>query len=252
MMVANAIQRVRELTAGIYTRIAAAIILLSWLGFALLPQHGGSHTEAPAAQHMQGMHHPGMAPMATPVVHQPVLWIAIVSWIVMTVAMMGPATLPAIEYVGKQGRGGAVAVYAVVWLAIWSVVGVVISLVQPRLSHLDKWWLFAGLLLAAASWQFSAVKRLALRDCHCPTQFPTPVLKGALRFGAFSGTACVGSCWAMMLAMALAPAAHLVWMVPLTVAVTYERFAQRPVAAVRLVGAFLAVAAVCVGVFAAL
>lgn len=105
-MVAHAIQRVRELTAGTYTGIVAAVILLSWLAFALLPQHAGAHSQAPAGEHsMHGMQHAGMAPMPTPVTHQPVLWIAIIAWIVMTVAMMGPATLPSVRYIEQTTPG---------------------------------------------------------------------------------------------------------------------------------------------------
>ncbi|WP_078363063.1 DUF2182 domain-containing protein [Mycobacteroides chelonae] len=207
-MAANAIQRVRELAAGRYTGIATAIILLSWLGFAFLPQHATAHEQAPMAEHMHGMNHANMAPMATPVVHQPALWIAIVSWIVMTIAMMGPATLPAVRHVEQnvpRDRGRALILYAAVWLAMWTVVGLIITLALP---------------------------------------------KGLMRFGAISGWACIRSCWAMMLTMAVAPSAHLAWMVGLTAAVTWERFTRYPRRTAWLLAGLFVVAAAAVGVFA--
>lgn len=258
-MVANGIQRVRELTAGRYTGIAAAVILLSWLGFAFLPQHGTSHTSAPSAEHMPGMHHANMAPMATPVIHQPALWMAIVSWILMTIAMMGPATLPAVQYVEQntlRGRRGAmVALYAAIWILVWCVVGVVITLALSTTSHLSRWWLFAAALMLAALWQLTPLKRRALGDCHRSTPLSPrgwPAANGAMRFGAFNGSSCVRSCWAVMLAMAVAPSAHLVWMVVLTAVVTYERFTQRPQQMLRLLGVLLALTAAGVGAFALL
>ncbi|TDZ45821.1 DUF2182 domain-containing protein [Mycobacteroides franklinii] len=258
-MVANAIQRVRELTAGTYTGIAAAIILLSWLGFALLPQHSGGHRQAPAAEHMHGMHHTGMAPMAAPVVHHPVLWIAIASWVVMTIAMMGPATLPSIQYIEQNmprgRRGGAVVGYTVVWLAVWTVIGVVITVAQSAVVGPSPWWLFAGALVIAALWQLTPLKCRALGDCHKSRPLPPtgwPAADGVMRFGAFGGWACVRSCWAVMVAMALAPTAHILWMVPLTAAVTWERFTQNPRRTARILAGVFVVAAVAVGVFAAI
>lgn len=262
-MVAKAIQRVRELTAGIYTVIAAAIILLSWLAFALLPQHSSGHTQAPAAGHnmpgMHGMHHADMAPMAAPVARHPVLWIAIVSWIVMTIAMMGLATLPSIQYIERTmpwgRRGAAVAVYAAVWLAVWTAIGVVITLAQSAAIGAPPWWLFAGALVLAALWQLTPLKCVALGDCHKSRPLPPtgwPAAQAVTRFGAFGGWACVRSCWAVMLAMALAPTAHILWMVPLTVAVTWERFTRQPRRTARILAGVFVVAAAAVGVFAAI
>lgn len=258
MMVANAIQRVRELTAGRYTGITAAVILLSWLGFAFLPQHAAGHPSAPTAEHMHGMDHANMAPMA-PVVHQPALWIAIVSWIVMTIAMMGPATLPAVQYVEQntlRGRRGAMVVlYAAVWLTVWAVVGVVITLAQTAANGAAPWWLFAGALAITALWQLTPLKCQALGDCHKSNPLPPngwPTARGVMRFGALGGWACVRSCWAVMLAMALAPSAHILWMVPLTAAVTWERFTRYPRRTTRILAVLFAVAAAAATAFAAL
>lgn len=255
-MAANAIQRVRELAAGRYTGIATAIILLSWLGFAFLPQHATAHKQAPMGEHMHGVDHANMAPMATPVVHQPALWIAIVSWIVMTIAMMGPATLPAVRYVEQnvpRGRGRALILYAAVWLAMWTVVGLIITLALLAAGNVNRWWLLAGVLLLTAMWQLTPMKCRALGECHRSLPLPPdgwPAAKGLMRFGAISGWACIRSCWAMMLTMAAAPSAHLAWMVGLTAAVTWERFTRYPRRTAWLLAGLFVVAAAAVGVFA--
>ncbi|MUM17202.1 MULTISPECIES: DUF2182 domain-containing protein [unclassified Mycobacteroides] len=249
---------VRELTAGRYTGIATAVILLSWLGFAFLPQHGTAHTPTPTAGHMHGMNHANMAPMAAPVTHQPALWMAIVSWVIMTIAMMGPAALPAIQYVERhtlRWRGRATVLYTVVWLALWVVFGIAVTLGLPLAAGVNRRWMFAGALLFAGIWQLTPMKRQALGDCHRSAPLPSegwPAIKGLTRFGAFSGWACIRSCWAVMLAMALAPSAHILWMVPLTAAVTYERFTQRPGRTVRVVAVLFVITAAAVGMFAAI
>ncbi|WP_074320110.1 DUF2182 domain-containing protein [Mycobacteroides abscessus] len=238
----------------------AAVILLSWLAFALLPQHAGAHSQAPAGEHsMHGMQHAGMAPIPTPVTHQPVLWIAIIAWIVMTVAMMGPATLPSVRYIeqttSRGRRGGVIVLYGAVWLSVWTVIGVIVALAQSAAVGASPWWLFTGALVVATLWQLTPLKRRALGDCHASRPLPPtgwPAAQGAIRFGAFGGWACVRSCWAVMLAMALAPTAHIVWMVPLTVAVTWERFTQSPRRTARVLAGVFAVAAAAVGVFAAI
>ncbi|MBA0044986.1 DUF2182 domain-containing protein [Mycobacteroides sp. LB1] len=260
-MVANAIQRVRALTAGRYAQLATAVILLSWLGFTFLPQHGSqAHTAPPVAGHMHGMNHETMDPMAPmPAAHHPALWAAFAAWIVMTIAMMGPATLPAVQFVEQHAprgrRGGAVALYAAVWLAVWAAVGIVITLAQSAATGAAPWWLFAGALLATALWQLTPLKCQALGDCHRSSPLPPsgwPAAKGVMRFGGVSGWACARSCWAVMLAMAVAPAAHVLLMVPLTAAVTWERFTGHPRRTTRILAVLFAAAAAAAAAFAAL
>ena len=84
----------------------------------------------------------------------------------------------------------------------------------------------------AAAWQLTRWKLVALRACHRPVPLP-PLGRRAdaavVRFGVRNGSACVGSCWAMMLAMGVASAgAMLPAMVALTALVTSEKLAERP------------------------
>ena len=94
----------------------------------------------------------------------------------------------------------------------------------------------AGALALAAGWQLSAPKRRGLRDCHRPSPLPPTgrrATAGVVRFAVRNGTACVRSCWAMMLAMAVATTATTFWMVAITGLVLVEKLAPRPRQATR-------------------
>ena len=64
----------------------------------------------------------------------------------------------------------------------------------------------------AAFWQFSPFKRKCLRACHRSVPLPLVRMKAevaSIRFGVRNGSACVGSCWALMLVMLTAPVMFL-------------------------------------------
>ena len=63
---------------------------------------------------------------------------------------------------------------------------------------------------------------------------------GVVRFAFRNGTACVGSCWAMMLAMAVAATATTFWMVAITGLVLVEKLSPRPRQATRAGAVLLA------------
>jgi predicted metal-binding membrane protein len=71
------------------------------------------------------------------------------------------------------------------------------------------------------------------------------------RFALRNGLACVGSCWALMLIMALAAGAQLLWMPALTALVCAEKLSKRPLRATRRTAYLLGVAALCGGLLAA-
>ena len=69
---------------------------------------------------------------------------------------------------------------------------------------------------------------------------------GSLRFGLRNGLSCLGSCWCLMLIMAVAPAYHLLWMFALTVVVTAEKLMERPRYVTRMTATALAITAIVV------
>lgn len=158
---------------------------------------------------------------------------ALPGWTVMTVAMMGPAVLPAVRHVAqsslrwrrRQAIGEFAAVYVALWVGFGTVALTVASMMEPSAD------LLGGALLTAAAWQVSPHKRRALWDCHRAVPFPPRGIRatmGCARFGIVHGTACIRSCWLIMAAMAFTPRAHLVWASVFTTVILYERRARQP------------------------
>jgi predicted metal-binding membrane protein len=100
-------------------------------------------------------------------------------------------------------------------------------------------WRGPALAVAAAvavAWQLTPAKRAALADCHRPGRLPLSGRAadlGVARFAAANASACVRSCWALMLVTAVADVARPVWMVALTAVALLEKRAERPHRAAR-------------------
>ena len=256
----SACPRERAVMAGLAAAVAGAWIVLVAMAVASAP--GGSDTRSGMAgmagmagmSGMSGM--AGMGGMAdmpgTPSAHaslssghQSMLLgggaaAAAGMWALMVAAMMLPTALPAIRHVAanslRRRRPRAMVTFAAVYLLIWIAFGVGILLVAPAWSGVDRTAVAAGALALAAGWQLSAPKRRALRDCHRPSPLPPTGRRatvGVVRFALRNGTACVRSCWAMMLAMAAAATATTFWMVAITGLVLVEKLAPRPRQATR-------------------
>jgi predicted metal-binding membrane protein len=174
-------------------------------------------------------------------------------WALMVVAMMLPTALPAVRHVAanslRRRRPRAMATFAAVYLLIWLAFGALLIAVAPAWSSVDRSVVAAGALALAAAWQLTVHKRRALRDCHRPSPLPPTgrrATAGVVRFGWRNGTACVRSCWAMMLAMAVATTASTFWMVAITGAVLTEKLAPWPRQAIRAGALLLAAGSVAV------
>jgi predicted metal-binding membrane protein len=110
----------------------------------------------------------------------------------------------------------------------------------------------AAVLALAAAWQMAPLKRQALEACRRST-LPASGRRAAApvaRFGLRNGVACVGSCWAMMLAMALATSGRLLWTVGLTCIVSMEKLARTPRPATNYAAAFLGCSALGLAILA--
>lgn len=172
-------------------------------------------------------------------------------WLLMTIAMMGPAALGGVRHTAINSfvwrRGRAMAEYSVGYLAIWTLFGIAVLAAAAQLPAGARWAATALTLAAAAAWQLTPLKRRWLRDCHRSVPLPPRGWRaeaGAVRFGLRSGLACLGSCWCLMLVMAVAPGAHLLWTAALAVIVSAERMLARPRRATRLAALGLGVAAI--------
>jgi predicted metal-binding membrane protein len=172
-------------------------------------------------------------------------------WVLMTVAMMGPAALAGIRHTGLNSlrwrRGRAMAEFSAAYLFIWTAFGIAALAATALLPAITGWTATGLALAAAAAWQLTPLKRRWLRGCHHSVPLPPRGWRaetGSVRFGLRNGCSCLGSCWCLMLVMAVVPNAHLVWSAALTLVVTTERLLERPRRATRLAALALAVAAI--------
>jgi predicted metal-binding membrane protein len=186
--------------------------------------------------------HQSMRMGASPVSVWPAAAAGLPSWMLMTVAMMGPAVLPRFRHVGRAAASPvrAVSGFAIGYLAVWAVFGFLAQAAAAAISGVPGPAALALTLAAAAAWQLTPVKRDLLSRHKNPRRAPAgSVLAGGVRYG----LCCLGACWCLMLVMVTAPSGQLLWLAGLTLLVTAERAAPDSGAAARAAAAALAVAA---------
>jgi predicted metal-binding membrane protein len=154
----------------------------------------------------------------------------------MVVAMMLPASLPAVRAVSLESmwhrRYRAGGLFAASYLAVWTAFGAI---------ALAAWAAITGerstpgpdasavALLIGAVWQLTRWQRRCLKACHRRRPVGargTSADRACLRYGSFHAAACVGACWPLMLAMV--PAHSLGLMASLGALTTWQRRARRP------------------------
>ena len=183
-------------------------------------------------------------------------WIAVpiflVTWQVMIVAMMLPASLPSIS-VFSAGAARlarprrALAAFLGTCALMWTAFGLLAfagDVVLHRVVDATPWlaarpWLIeASVVALAGAYQLVPLKRRSLAVCrHLAGLLPiiAPPRPGSFKLGVDHGLACLGSSWALMLLMFAEGFANLWWMVALTTLMVYEatgRYGQRAAPAV--------------------
>jgi predicted metal-binding membrane protein len=229
----------------------AALIALAWFWLAAAPP-GGEHMDGGHG----GMSMPGMAPDPwSPGYLLP----AFAMWALMMVAMMLPSAAPMILlYSRVAARGGSrlatTSAFLLAYLGIWTLFAAAAALAQALLvgsGLLDAMALSVGngrvagvLLLLAALYQLSPVKRACLDQCRSPLAFimrlSRPGIAGTLRLGIAHGLYCLGCCWALMLLLFVGGVMNLAWIAALSLLVLAEKnappaFRVRPILAALLV-----------------
>ncbi|HEX8930029.1 MAG TPA: DUF2182 domain-containing protein [Actinomycetota bacterium] len=149
------------------------------------------------------------------------------------------------------------------YVAVWTVFGVALfggdlglhALVdgsaQPFATHTT---LLGNALLIAGAFQLTDRKRRCLGRCRHPAEFlrrhgraaaaPQPVAAVAARVGAFRlgreyGVHCLGSCWALMLAVFALGKPEILWMAVFGAVMLYEKVGRQGLVVARLAGAAL-------------
>ncbi len=195
------------------------------------------------------------------------LWVAlvltIVSWVVMTAAMMLPSSVAMLTMYAATARrspqwkrsfSSFVGGYFVIWTG-FGVAAFAFSLGVAALA--DQWgWLAdnwkvvpAAALAAAALWQLTPLKDACLKECRHPLSFMMANFrrsgpKPSFVLGLKHGMHCFGCCWALMLVMVFFGSAHVAAMGALALIMLVEKAAPWGDRVVRPIGIALALAAV--------
>jgi predicted metal-binding membrane protein len=166
----------------------------------------------------------------------------VASWGVMMTAMMLPSALPMIGLYGATQRGEAataptgvpVAVFTLVYLAVWAASGVPVYLAHTLLMALSARvfaYGVAAILLAAGVFQLSPLKQVCLRVCRSPLGFLLghwrAGLRGSLALGWSHAMYCLGCCWVLMVVLVAAGAMGLAWVLLITAVVAAEKLLPR-------------------------
>ena len=133
-------------------------------------------------------------------------------WSLMVVAMMVPLVAASVRMVAARSlwrrRHRAVIAFLASYLLLWSLAGwVTLAVVTPLLGGLDSPLAVTAALLVAAAWQGTSFKQRALMACHRTAPLAPHgwrASRDCIHYGVLTGLRCVASCWAMMLACALA------------------------------------------------
>lgn len=170
---------------------------------------------------------------------------ALSGWTLMSVAMMVPASLPAVRFVGlnsiRPRRRHAMAVFVVAYLAVWLAFGAALLVVFSRADAPNDSTPVAAALLAAAGWQLTPWKRRAVLTCPRTVPLPPCGLRADVacaRFGVRHAARCVASTWPLMLLMVIVGHGNIAAMVVLTGLMTGEahipisRALMQPMAAI--------------------
>lgn len=166
-----------------------------------------------------------------PVVARIAIFVA--GWLLMSVAMMLPSSLPLVTVFHTITRPawGLVALLIAGYLGIWAVFGFAAFLADGLIIHAlvdASPWLAerahlipAAVLLIAGLFQFSPLKYACLTQCRSPVGFVIQHWQGGARavrafiLGVRHGIFCVGCCWAVMLLMFGVGGINLGWMLAL-------------------------------------
>lgn len=171
------------------------------------------------------------------------LTIFVASWVLMTIAMMLPTSLPLVTLFLRMTARRAdqlrlavllVAGYLGVWTAFGALAHVSDLFIHEAVHHLlwleeHEWAISAGVLALAGLYQFSPLKYACLDACRSPLSFIAGRWQGrregreAFRLGVQHGLFCLGCCWALMLLMFALVCGNVAWMLGLGAVMAVEK-----------------------------
>jgi predicted metal-binding membrane protein len=164
------------------------------------------------------------------------------SWLVMLLAMMTPLVWLPLDHVWRNSlharRARAVALFLGGYFGIWliAMAGLTLLAIALRIAAGSATAAFAVAACGAVLWQLTPIKLAALRRCHAAAPLPAFGLAaeiGSLRFGAANGSACVGTCWLLMLLPLTSDVDHVAMMATVAAVMLVERYTWPPKPALR-------------------
>jgi len=181
----------------------------------------------------------------------------ITTWVVMMAAMMFPSIGPMVLTYrrlqeGRRAGTASTAQFVLGYLFVWAASGLVAYAVLKAGRSLDgglfSWhragrWVAAGVLAAAAGYEFTPLKQACLLRCRSPLGFLLGSwregLGGALKMGTAHGAWCLGCCWLLMVGLFALGAMSITWMIVITVLIGLEKLLPRRAGGTLLVAAVL-------------
>ena len=171
------------------------------------------------------------------------LLVFVAGWILMTVAMMLPTTLPLIKLFNRiigRRQDQIILLYLLLvgYLSIWALFGLLAHLADWVLHRLvaqtpwletNTWLISALILLVAGGYQFTPLKYHCLEKCRSPLSFIMEhwtgrnERKNSFLLGVHHGLFCLGCCWSLMLLMFTVGAGNLGWMLALATTMVVEK-----------------------------
>lgn len=164
-------------------------------------------------------------------------------WMLMTVAMMLPGSLPLLNLfrafaAPRADRSALVLCLVLGYLVVWAAFGAAAfagdatlhaAIARDPGAAVWSGWIGVGVLLAAGVYQATPLKDMCLDKCRSPYSFLVEHWHGrrpgrdAVRLGMAHGFFCVGCCWALMLLMFALGGVNLGWMLALGAVMLAER-----------------------------
>ncbi|GAA4759536.1 DUF2182 domain-containing protein [Actinomycetospora chibensis] len=213
-----------EWTLGVVTVLAWAILVLA---------HGATSSgvvPVDGMPAMPGMDHGDAAASTAPTVSAWATGVGL--WLVMAAAMMLPSLRTAMRTTSLTSRWNrrhrAAWLLAAGYLTVWAIPGLAVVTVLSVVPWTPPVWVTGVLLLVAAAWVATPVRRDSLAACHRTRRVPGQGRRAdaaCAREGVRLGLACVGTCWLIMLAATLATHDVLL-MAVLTVVVVAEKVVE--------------------------
>lgn len=222
--------------------LAGTLVGLAALAWAALL--AWEHSSLGHAMHVSALAAPSLECERPAALAQAALYIG--GWLLMTIAMMLPTTLPLanvfLRLIARRAdRVGLFALLIAGYLAAWLAFGIAAHAAHALA---ERWaegngWLWshawtvpAATLALAGAFQFSRLKQACLDECRSPLPFVvarwsgTAPSRDAFRLGVAHGAYCVGCCWALMLLMFTVGLGSVAWMLALGAVMAVEKNAS--------------------------